>query len=220
MGYSQHGIGLFLLLSFLGSMVIFVILFSAVVFAVRPGIRKYKPVDLSVFEKLQPYITARNNRLMELLTFFGKHVFLIPANLVLIFYFLLVRHNGWNSIRAAAISTSSLGLMFVLKFLFHRKRPVLPLLRPARGLSFPSGHAIMSVSFFGFLGSLVNESGCPPIVKMLVIGTLLIFILLIGFSRVYLRVHYASDVIVGFIVGVAWLLVCQSVLDAAKPMLN
>ena len=217
---THSGVLLFLILSFVASMIIFIILFSAVIFSIRTWIRKYKPFDLLVFEKLQPLVSSRNNHLMESLTFFGKHLFLVPANLFLIFYFLLIRNDGWSSLRAAAVSISSLGLMFVLKQLFHRKRPVLPLLGMAKGLSFPSGHAIMSVSFFGFLISLIHESSWPPLVKMPVIFLLVILILLIGFSRVYLRVHYPSDVLTGFIVGLAWLLVSLSVLNSAHRIIS
>ena len=141
---------------------------------------------------------------MSFFSFFGTHKFFIPANIFLIFYFLLIRKRSWFSIRVATIALSSLGLMFLLKYLFHRKRPLYPL-KTAKGLSFPSGHAIMSVTFYGLLIYIISETIKDKSLKWPLIISLCIFIQLIGFSRVYLRVHYASDVAVGYITGFLWL---------------
>ena len=149
---------------------------------------------------------------MLFITFLGKHQFLIPANLLLIFLFLSVSAYTWFSIRVAAIALSSLALMFLLKYLFRRKRPLAPLLKAARGLSFPSGHAIMAVTFFGMLIYIVVHTVDNSLARFLLITGLVILIFLIGFSRVYLRVHYPSDVIAGFIIGTVWLLISLSVL--------
>src|SRR5204862_2834920 len=118
---------------------------------VRKPIRKYKYIDLAIFDSIKSWTNPAANKFMLFMTFMGKHQFLIPANLLLIFYFLLVRHQNWFSIRIATIALSSLLLMFLLKYLFQRKRPLSPLLNAAKGLSFPSGHAIMAVTFYGLL---------------------------------------------------------------------
>jgi undecaprenyl-diphosphatase len=145
-------------------------------------------------------------------TFLGKHQFLIPANLVLIFYFSLVSHQNWFSIRVTVIALSSLLLMFLLKYLFRRKRPLSPLLKAAKGLSFPSGHAIMAVTFYGLLIYIWQHTIDIAWLGVVVSCLLVVIILLIGFSRIYLRVHYASDVIAGFIIGLLWLLISMAVL--------
>jgi undecaprenyl-diphosphatase len=153
------------------------------------------------------------NRVMLFFTFLGTHKFLIPANLVLIFYFLLARHQNWFSIRILTIALSSLVLMFLLKYLFGRKRPLSPLLKAAKGLSFPSGHAIMSVTFYGLLVHIIWNTVEIEWVRWTLAVSLILTILLIGYSRVYLRVHYASDVLSGFIIGFLWLCVSLWVLD-------
>jgi undecaprenyl-diphosphatase len=101
-----------------------------------------------IFDKIKPLVNAVNNNIMAFITFLGTHLFLIPANLILIFYFLLVKKQNWFSIRVITIAISSLVLMLLLKQLFQRKRPLSPLLKAAKGLSFPSGHAIMAVTFY------------------------------------------------------------------------
>jgi undecaprenyl-diphosphatase len=98
--------------------------------------------------------------------------------------------------------------MFFLKQFFNRPRPLTPLLKPVNGLSFPSGHALMSVTFYGLLIVLVWENIADRFWKWTFTILLLMLIILIGFSRVYLRLHYFSDVIAGFSAGIIWLTLC------------
>ena len=103
--------------------------------------------------------------------------------------------------------------MLLLKSLFKRKRPLAPLLRAVRGLSFPSGHAIISVTFYGLLIYIFFHTVKNNELNYLLTALLIILILLIGFSRVYLRVHYMSDVLAGFIIGVLWLFIALAVIN-------
>lgn len=93
-----------------------------------------------------------------------------------------------------------------------RSRPEAPLLFEAQGYSFPSGHAIMSVTFYGLMIYIINATVKAKLWRWLLTLFFALFIIAIGFSRVYLRVHYASDVIVGFIVGLLWLLISLFIL--------
>jgi len=161
--------------------------------------------DENVFAFLQNYVSDQNNDLMLFFTFLGTHKFLIPANLLLIAYFVFIKRHKWYSIKVPAIALTSLGLMFGLKYLFGRPRPDVPLLFEAEGLSFPSGHALFSITFYGLLIYLVYKSVKTSWMKWTLISLLVILSMIIGFSRVYLRVHYATDVIAGFCVGFIWL---------------
>jgi undecaprenyl-diphosphatase len=198
------------------SLILFAAVIAALVFTIRKPMRRYKPADLAVFEKLKSLPTPRRNQFMLLITLLGKHQFLIPANLFLIVYFLAIARQTWLSIRVLAIALSSLVLMLLLKWLFGRKRPLSPLLQAAKGLSFPSGHAIMSVSFFGLIIYCIHHLGLQQWIVIASTILLVIIILLIGFSRVYLRVHYASDVIAGFVIGLIWLLISLTVVGTAE----
>jgi membrane-associated phospholipid phosphatase len=196
----------------LGTMAVFTCALAGLVYWLRPAMRRHKKIDLEIFDFVKAYTNERNTRIMSTATILGKHQFMIPANLSLIGYFLFMRKRTWFSIRIAAIALSSLGLMFLLKYLFRRKRPQPPLLRPARGLSFPSGHAIMSVTFYGLLIYIISHSLKNKQLKWILIFSLSLLIQLIGFSRVYLRVHYASDVAAGYIIGLSWLLISLDLL--------
>ena len=191
---------------------VFSAIIALIVFSIRKPVKKHKPIDMLIFDKIKPRVNTINNKIMLFITFLGKHQFLIPANLILIFYFLLVKRQTWFSIRVITIAISSLVLMLLLKQLFQRKRPLSPLLKAAKGLSFPSGHAIMAVTFYGLLIYILQHSITIDWLNWLLTILVVVLIFLIGFSRIYLRVHYPSDVAAGFIIGLLWLLISLAVL--------
>lgn len=163
--------------------------------------------DLSVFNFIRPYISEAMTSFMVFITFFGTHKFLIPANLSLIAYFLFIKRHRWYSIKVPVVAIGSVSIMLGLKTLFSRVRPTDPLLAEVKGFSFPSGHAMSAMTFYGLLIYLVYRYINPPLLKWSLIVLLSIFMVLIGISRVYLRVHYPSDVIAGFSMGVIWLVI-------------
>ncbi|MDB5196354.1 MAG: hypothetical protein JWP88_725 [Flaviaesturariibacter sp.] len=192
---------------------IFVVALLAFAYLVRRVfVLQNNAFDQKVFDYLQQYVTPFNNKLMLGITFLGKHEFLIPANLLLIAYFLFVKKHKWYSIRVPAIALSSLALMFLLKNLFGRERPIIPLLQSAKGLSFPSGHALMSMTFYGLLIFIAWHSVKNSRLKWTLITFLFFLILLIGFSRIYLRVHYTSDVLAGLAMGWLWIVISLKVI--------
>ena len=167
--------------------------------------------DDRVFSSIQPYIKDSLTNFMLVITFLGKHDLLIPLNFVLIAFF-IYRKERWFATRIAALSLSSLILMFMLKFFFQRNRPLQPVIDDVSGYSFPSGHALISVVFYGlFIYMIWHEvkSKWLRIALVTLLGTL---ILLIGFSRIYLNVHYASDVIAGLAVGFIWLVLSLNII--------
>jgi undecaprenyl-diphosphatase len=160
--------------------------------------------DERVFNAIRPYINPGMTRFMDIITFLGKHNLLIPLNFVLIAFF-IYRKEKWFAARIAALSLSSLLLMFILKTFFQRDRPLLPVIGEAKGFSFPSGHALISTVFYGLFIHMIWHEVKTKWLRILLICILSVLILLIGFSRIYLRVHYASDVIAGLAVGFIWL---------------
>jgi undecaprenyl-diphosphatase len=196
----------------LGTMAIFTGVVAGLVFLIRPRMRRHKQTDLAVFDLVRQHTNDKNTQLMWRITKLADHRFLIPANLSLIFYFLFIRRRSWFSIRVAAVALSSLGLMFAFKRLFRRKRPLEPLLSEAKGLSFPSGHAMMSATFYGLLIYIALHTIQNRPLKAFIILSMTGLVGTIGFSRVYLRVHYASDVLVGLLIGSSWLVISLDLL--------
>lgn len=142
---------------------------------------------------------------MLLFSFLGSNHFMIPANIILISYFIFFKKHRWYSIKVPVVALSSFVMMSLLKYIFHRPRPHLALIEQARGFSFPSGHAMTSVTFYGLLIYLVWRNIKQIYIRWFTISSLIMIIILIGLSRIYLRVHYASDVIAGFCTGLIWL---------------
>jgi len=172
--------------------------------------------DEKAFAFAHSLVSNNTTRVMEFFTFFGSHYFLIPANILLCVYFLF-RKKSRYSIKISAIALSSLLIMLGLKLLFNRHRPLIPLLEPARGLSFPSGHAFMSVCFYGLLMIIIWKEEKPkPLLKWTLLLLVVLLLLLIGFSRIYLRVHYFTDVLAGFCIGFSWLFLSSFVIDHIK----
>jgi membrane protein DedA with SNARE-associated domain/membrane-associated phospholipid phosphatase len=130
---------------------------------------------------------------------------------------LLVRRQylllgGW----IAALAGGGL-LDVALKRVFHRTRPTwdVPLLT-ARGWSFPSGHAMGSLVAYGMLSYLLVRELHGRRRRSAVIAGATVLVLLIGLSRMYLGVHYFSDVIGGYAAGVVWLAACISGLEVVR----
>jgi len=162
-------------------------------------------MDNRVFNFMELYTTDANTSIMKFITFFGTHVFLIPANLALIGYFLFIKKHRWYSIKVPVVAIGSVVIMSLLKLYFSRSRPLTPILQEVQGFSFPSGHAMSAMTFYGLLIYLMYRYIQGTISKTVLIGFLALFILLIGVSRIYLRVHYTSDVLAGFAMGIIWL---------------
>lgn len=174
--------------------------------------------DEKAFAFARSIVNDSTTRLMEIVTFFGGHYFLIPANLLVAFYFLFTKKSRY-SIKVSAIALSSVLIMLGLKLLFNRHRPLIPLLEPARGLSFPSGHAFMSVCFYGLLMIIIWREERPhPVLKWVLLLLVVTLLLFIGFSRIYLRVHYFTDVVAGFCIGSFWLLLSSFLIDRIRPV--
>lgn len=163
--------------------------------------------DEKLFSIISLHTTESRTYFIRLITFLGNHEFLIPANLVLIFYF-LIKKNKPLALRVTITALSSLGLMSLLKNIFQRHRPEQPLIDGITNFSFPSGHAFMSVAFYGLLIWLAAISITNTMLRRIIIAILLLLILAIGFSRIYLRVHYTTDVVAGFCMGFTWLMSC------------
>ncbi len=163
--------------------------------------------DEVVFDLVAPYTNGERTDWMKKITFLGNHQFLIPANLLLIAFFIYVKKHK-DAILVTVVALSSLGLMSLLKNLVQRYRPSSPLVDGITNFSFPSGHALMSVAFYGLLAFYAIKMINNPVIKVSILLLLFAVTLLIGFSRIYLRVHYTTDVIAGFSIGICWMLFC------------
>ena len=93
-----------------------------------------------------------------------------------------------------------------LKFIFARTRPEDINLIIESGYSFPSGHSMVSLAYYGFFIYLIFKTNMKSNIKILYTVLLSLLVFLIGLSRIYLGVHYASDVLAGYALSLAYLI--------------
>lgn len=122
---------------------------------------------------------------------------------------LWLRGSRRNSVMLALCLGGGWVLNYMLKAWFGRERPEQEFLVDAAGFSFPSGHAMVSICFYGMLGYLLyRQLRCRTRASWLFPAAAVCLAIAIGVSRVYLGVHYASDVIAGLAAGGIWLISC------------
>jgi undecaprenyl-diphosphatase len=158
---------------------------------------------------LQNHGTETGEAIFNAVSWLGAPVL---ALVLLVAVVMMVRRRDW----VAALAIASVGgggalLNYALKMVFHRGRPeyATEFIMGATW-SFPSGHAMESLAGYGFLAYLALRHLHSPARRRAVIAGVVALVLAIGYSRVYLGVHYVSDVIGGYLAGAAWLLVCIS----------
>jgi membrane-associated phospholipid phosphatase len=160
-------------------------------------------------------LSFRSEKLTTFLTFIthiGGNGYVVVITL-LVLYFLFI-HRSWKfilqTVTVLLLATLS---NIALKQVINRARPSLEHLVEVYTLSYPSGHAMSAMGFYGFLIFLVARFQVAVAWKVVLISLLVFLILAIGVSRIYLGVHYPSDVLAGYIGGLIWVTFCAIVFD-------
>ena len=139
--------------------------------------------------------------ILKAITELGGVAFTVLAG-VLIFMF--CKKNRWF------ITIDLVGVTLVnqvIKHIIRRPRPNVLRLVEESGYSFPSGHSMVSMAFYGIIIYLVYKNVTNKYLKWILIILLSLLILSIGFSRIYVGVHYFTDVAGGFLLGLAYLII-------------
>ena len=147
-------------------------------------------------------------------TWFGNNATLTAA-VVLVALALVLGRRYWAAFRV--VFASALGGLVVrgLKALFARDRPLDQVI-PAAGYSFPSGHAFASTVFYGMVVYLVFRLTDRLWARVLAATLGPVVIVAVGLSRVYLNVHYLTDVVGGWLAGSAWLVASLLLIDVVE----
>ena len=165
------------------------------------------PIDREITISIRALHAPPLDRAARVITFFGGHLFLIPATLLVA---LGLRSRG-HRISALLFSGSvvgGFGLNSLLKITFHRARPDLwQALVAEHTYSFPSGHAAMSTVFFGGLAAVAIHLSKRPVVRVTAVVLAAVAAPTIAATRVYLGVHWTTDVVAGMLVGLFWVVV-------------
>jgi undecaprenyl-diphosphatase len=150
-------------------------------------------------------------------TALGARVVVYMVVLVASAFLWHTRHHYSAALLWVAVIGSGL-INTVLKISFNRPRPdVFPWRTQHVGLaSFPSGHAMTSIVVYGTLAFLIVRLAPTRLLKRVTWIVAILVILLVGLSRLYLGVHYPSDVLAGFVIGAAWAVTCALGIEAVR----
>lgn len=162
-------------------------------------------VDARTIKLVGSFYSPAVSRFMLFITNLGKWQVVLTISLILIILALLKRRR--YIVFAVILATAGgEALAFLNKIIIQRERPdALGQLVHEGGYSFPSAHAVIAVTFYGLLGYFFIKKIRHWEGKVIVFLTTMFFIFLMGTSRIYLGVHYPSDVVAGYLLGFAWL---------------
>lgn len=167
---------------------------------------------------LHSHATAFTTKLLSLVTQLGGTQVLLSVTLVAVLALLVRRRLAHAALMGAALGGGE-ALNWALKAAFERPRPSFSdPLATAAGFSFPSGHAMVSLTVYGALAFVIGARVKSRRAQVLVPVSAVALVLAIGFSRVYLGVHYVSDVLAAYSAGLAWLTLCGLALLGASRL--
>ena len=189
-------------------LLIFTIIFGIIAFFHESRLGKW--IDNEVYEFIYSSESFITTSVMLGYTKIGEVWSMVVLSMLVVCYLMLKKMKIEALFFALAMMISG-SLNPLLKNIFDRERPTLLRLIDITGFSFPSGHAMGSTAFFGSLAVLINRSNNAY--KPYLIGLCVFTILMISISRVYLGVHYPTDIIAGIIGGVISILLTQLILN-------
>lgn len=183
--------------------VISLIAFSLMAFLITAD--KIVDFDRQVIHFVQAYEAPFLTRVMKFFTFIGSTLAVVVICLLIIFFLFIVLHHRSELLLFITVVAGSPILNFILKEIFQRARPDLHRLIEIGGYSFPSGHAMNAFTVYGILTFLLWRHIFIRTGRILLIIFSVIMIAAIGVSRIYLGVHYPSDIIGGYSASGFWL---------------
>ena len=172
--------------------------------------------DEAVIRWIQGYHSPLLDRVMIELTALGTGTTVLMIVIVAGLFLTLTQHK-YSAILLLVATTGGLALNGILKLGFDRPRPsiFIPAVHTVSS-SFPSGHAMSSAIVYGTVAYLAARLHRRRWARWLVMMFALVVIVLISFSRMYLGVHYPSDVLAGVVIGLAWAAFCMATLEAIQ----
>ena len=177
--------------------------FSFMAFTISAN--EYLKFDEDVISLVQGIESPLLTDIMKFFTYIGSTASLIILSLVILFFLYRVLKHRLELVLFTAVIVGSPLLNLMVKLFFQRARPDLHRLIDIGGYSFPSGHAMNAFSLYGILTFLLWRHIAARWARILLILFSMMMILSIGISRIYLGVHYPSDIIAGYLAGGCWI---------------
>jgi undecaprenyl-diphosphatase len=167
------------------------------------------PFDMAVRAAVHGSSSSDLTGLAQLFSFIGSAPVWVTVTLIAVLLLWLAQRRK----QALAMSISMTGAVLLdngLKLLFHRARPEVFFGVSPDTYSFPSGHALFATCFYGTLAALLTAQFESTLLHIGIWGAAVLMTLCIGSSRVYLGVHFPTDVLAGYLAGASWLAALDS----------
>lgn len=204
----EGALGLYLTVGFL-TCALLVVLISLVLDEVT-DLPAPSGFDRAVTLGVRDLQTPARTRILRAVTGLGDYRFLLPA-MLLASGALAAAGRRVSALLFAGAVLGGFALESLMKITIHRSRPDLwPALVTEKTFSFPSGHATMCSLFFGGVAAIVYHVTRRRAFRFAVTGAAVALILTVDFSRVYLGVHWFTDVLAGTLLGLFWVAVCAT----------
>ena len=167
-------------------------------------VKKELFIDYQGYKFTSSFITDNLTKIFRVITVCGSAKFLIGVTVGVVIVFLIKKEYRLAIFTSLNILCAHLINTFI-KYMIQRNRPVGHRLIEEKGYSFPSGHSMVGFAVYTFFIYLVYRNVKNKVIKITLIILLSSLILLIGFSRVYLGVHYTSDVLAGYLISFTYI---------------
>ena len=164
------------------------------------------PLDEALLNMVKPLESASFTKFMNFFSHLGSTGPVIVLSCIFLAILFILYRKKDEVLLFVIVSLGSTGMNQALKFVFKRERPFEQLIAE-NGFSYPSGHTMAAVSLYGIVTFLFWRHVKKVWGRILLIVLSTLMISLIGFSRVYLRVHYPSDIVAAFCVSGMWLFI-------------
>ena len=186
-----------------------ILLFTFVIVAHKMMEKDLLGFDTAIYNFIISFKSPIITEIFKGITFLCSGPFLLILSVALFFIFKNKKYGLLSLVNLIVVVIVNQ----TLKLIFSRPRPFEWMLINETGFSFPSGHAMASMGFYGMLIYLIWQTGLSKKAKKIWTALLSLLILLVGISRIYLGVHYASDIIAGFTLSLSYLIIATSLVS-------
>ena len=154
--------------------------------------------DISISDFFQLNLVNDNNTsFMKVITFFGDAIAFI---IIIVCSFIFLKNKSYSFYMMVNLLWTFL-ISVIFKNIIMRERPMISLIEKPSDFSFPSGHTMCAVAFYGFIIYLLVKNVKNYFLKWLIVFAFSMLIIFVGISRIYLNVHYFTDVVGGALLG-------------------
>lgn len=184
-----------------------ILLFTVIAYLVSKNMTT--SLDLNIYKVITFSKSNFITSFLKFITIFAGEYIVIS---IIILSFIFIK-NKKISLCIFIDGTLIVLINYIIKHIFMRDRPFNLMIIKESGFSFPSGHAMVSLGLYGFFIYLICKSNIEKKYKIIITSLLIILILLIGISRIYLGVHFPTDVIAGYMISLALLSLYTYILE-------